>query len=70
MSTTLVNAAVKAERLAIVHYLRTYALDLRHHATMLLSDTMQSRPEAERIEASARQLENAANAIEKGRHWR
>lgn len=61
---------VLGERDAIVSFLRRKAADCRKHASNLLADTMQSRPDADRWEERAKVCEEAAQQIAEERHWR
>jgi hypothetical protein len=58
------------ERLACVSFLRTMASEHRKHAVALLADTTQNAPDADKSRAAAVALEQAAEFIGTGRHWR
>lgn len=64
------DSVIRGERWAVASYLRSAANAYRDHARRLLADTTQNKPDADREEACARALDNAADAIEQGRHWR
>lgn len=68
MSTS--REIVLGERDAIISFLRRKAADYRKHASNLLADTMQSRPDADRCEERAKACEEAAQQIAEERHWR
>jgi len=65
-----VPTPAEAERAAVTVFLRRSARDHRKHASALLADSQQSKPDADHWEARAAALDGAAEIIEAGRHWR
>lgn len=61
---------IQAERTAVSAFLRRVAHDKEIYARNMLADTMQSKPEADRLRAEANVLIEAAQMIQDGRHWR
>lgn len=61
---------IKNERSVCVRFLRECAKSKRDHANRLLSDTMQSKPQADIYERESATLESVAEVIENGRHWK
>jgi hypothetical protein len=61
---------IAGERDAVAAYLRRTAVAKEKHARAMLADTMQSKPEADRLCAEASALIVCAGEIQGGRHWR
>lgn len=61
---------IKAERSVCVRFLRDCAKSKRDYANRLLSDTMQSKQQADVYERESATLESVAEAIENGKHWK
>jgi hypothetical protein len=61
---------IAGERDAVAAYLRRVAREYEKHAAHMLADTMQSKPEADRVCFAASILIEQAGAIQNGRHWR
>jgi hypothetical protein len=61
---------IKAERSVCVKFLRDCAKSKRDYANRLLSDTMQSKPQADVYERESATLESVAEVIENGKHWK
>jgi hypothetical protein len=65
-----VHEAVMGERFAVASYLRRTAAADRRHASFLLADSSQNKPDADRSDARAAILDAFAVDIELGGHWK
>jgi hypothetical protein len=61
---------IKAERSVCVKFLRDCAKSKRDYANRLLSNTTQSKPQADVYERESAALESVAEVIENGKHWK
>ena len=61
---------VLGERDAVVSFLRRKAADCRNHARILIADTTQNKPDADRWEEKAKTCEETAEQISQEVHWK
>jgi hypothetical protein len=61
---------IAGERDAVAAYLRRIACDKERLARRMLADTMQSKPDADRLCGVAAALIVCVGDIQEGRHWR